>query len=505
MIALVWAGCSGTPSIVEPVSLRAFEDVPLARLLSVATEAPHQLSVRATAEDQGFEVTWPQAREAHEVPLLGLKPGRTWEIEVWLDGRRVDTQTVDTDPMPPDFAVIDVLAHEPDLLEPGYRLATVRRVTETGRHFLVAFDVEDLEVAWYTTTPAVFGDVRRTSRGTLIGLRPTPEETDLLMRTLRRWTPEPALPNDVPLPVAGAHHELYPLSDGSMLTLSRQAHTSEAYPSSLEAPEVRDQSAVLMSSQVVRFDRDGALLASHPLADVLDDGRISMSSLDRDDNDFGYDWLHANAVIPTPDGGTVVSVRHQDAIVKLDGQGELVWILGDPSGWSPELVPYLLEAQGELEWPYHPHAPAFDADGALVLFDNHNFGHTPYTEPPEEPWSSRVVAYEIDEQAMTVRQAWSWRPTGPGLQSPRMGDADPLPHTGNILANFGWIEEGPVGTDGRPQSVWMRLVELDPASGEAWLDLGLRSPDDGGPPGVRSYRSESIPSLYADDVLFRRF
>lgn len=481
--------------------LRSFETTPLAHLLSVTTRDATTLRVRATAADQGFEVAWPGARSDHRVPVLGLKPGRVWEIQALVDDVVVGEWEVQTPLLPADFPCTETVAHEPDLVEPGYRLVTARRLTDEGTHFLVAYDVRDLEVAWYTTASPHFGDVRRTARGTLLGLRPVPEETDFLMRTVRRWTQEPALPNDVPFPASGAHHELFPLADGTMLTLNRMSHTSEAYPSSLDQPEVLDQSAVLMSSRVVHFDRDGGLLAELPLGDVLDDARVSMSSLDRDGNDFGYDWLHTNGVIPTDDGGMVISVRHQDALIKLDAEGALVWILGDPAGWSGDLRPFLLEPVGELQWPYHPHAPAWDADGRLVVFDNHNFGHTPYTEPPAEPWSSRVVAFEIDETAGTVSQSWSFDPGG--LQSPRMGDADPLPLTGNVLANFGWIEEGPRGVDGRPESVSMRLIELDPATGTAALDLWLRAPDDGGPPGVRSYRSEALPSLYGDDVVVR--
>ena len=127
-----------------------------------------------------------------------------------------------------------------------------------------------------------------------------------------------------------------------------------------------------------------------------------------------------------------------------------------------------------------------------------------FTDPPAAPWASRVVAYAIDETAFTVRQAWDYAPPGEALRCPRMGDADPLPVTGHVLANFGWIEEGELDAEGNPEEVSMRLIELDPLTGEAVLDLWLRAPNDGGLPGVRSYRSEAIGSLYPDDVIVER-
>ncbi len=512
----VVVGCAAPVEVelVRPAALEEVPEVPLARRLTVQAAAPVHLRVRAESPQGGFEVAWPDARATHEVPVLGLKPARTWTVTVEArpagcsadDARcahaEVGRFTVRTPPLPPDFPVADVRRFVPAEVEPGYLLATVRRVTETGAHFLVAWDLADLEVAWLADSTRGFGDVRRTPEGTLIGLRGQPTEADFLLRTLVRWAPEPVGPVDRPLPVPGAHHELYVEADGSLLTLAQYAHFSEAFPLSVEEPQGETEEARLVASRVIRFDREGALKWDVPLGDLLDDRRVSMSS--RDTGTFGYDWLHTNAVIPGWQGdGAIVSVRHQDALVKIDDDGELQWILGDPGGWSERFQPYLLVPEGDLQWPYHPHAPAWGPDGRLIVFDNHNFGHTPYGPPPADPWASRVVAYDIEEASIggTVRQRWSWRPEGAPLQSPRMGDADPLPITGDVLANFGWIAEGALDEAGNPEEVSMRLLQFDPDDGAVALDLWLRAPDDGGAPGVRSYRSEVLPSLYADDVV----
>ncbi len=492
----------GPAATVEPV-LQPVDNVPLARRLVVSSAVPTQLSVHAQAEDQGFRVVFPTFATDHAVPLLGLKPNRSYTVDVTLDDERgrsrlAGSLVVETGPLPTDFPVIDVLAHDPDRVEPGYVLATVRRVGEGGSHRIVAFDAIDLEVAWFVEQDNNFGDVGRTSEGTLLGLRIIPEEVDFLNAPVARWVPEPELDHDRPLPVDSVHHELHPYPDGTMLSLSNGVHSSAAYPSSVDDPTTLDQATDLVTSRVIRLDREGALLWDVDLTPLLDDSRIGMSSLEPLRG--GLDWLHVNGAVPHPSGGAVVSLRHQDALIALDEAGEPRWLLGDPAGWQSPQSDWLLEPVGDLQWPYHPHAPAFDADGLMVVFDNHNFGHTPYTEPPDEPWRSRVVAYRIDEDAGTVEQAWSFVPGGGPVQSPRMGDADPLPVTGHVLANFGWIQTGP---DDAIEDVRMRLIQLDPdALDDPALDLQLTAPMDGGLPGVRSYRSDAIPSLYADDVVF---
>ncbi|MBX2801988.1 MAG: aryl-sulfate sulfotransferase [Myxococcales bacterium] len=502
-LALVIA-CAPSVQVVEPPRLEEQEGVPLARLLTVTTDAPSQLEVVATADDERFRVRWPEVRTDHEVALLGLKADRTWTVDVrLLDtlGRTTEAGqlTVQTIPVPEeDFGIVDVRAHDPERAEPGYRLANVRGIGDDGFDMLVAWDIDDLEVAWLAVDDG-FSDVRMTPEGTLVGIRSStvPSEVDFLRRVIRRWSPDSTAPDSIVLEANGAHHELYPFGDGSFLSLTNYLHTSPAYPDSYDLDAAVYRQADLTTSRVIRFAADGSLIWDFPLADVLDDSRIGFGSLETTLN--GLDWTHANAVIPDPDGGVLVSLRHQDAVIKLDETGQLVWILGDPAGWSDAHAPYLLEMTGGGRWHYHAHAPAFDADGLLLLFDNHNHGRTPYEAGSSTDWASRVVAYRIDEATMTVEEAWSYHPPGPEMQVSRMGDADPLLQTGNVLANFAYVD----ALNQEQELVSLRLVEFDPADPERpVLDLWVRRPNSN--IGVRSFRGESIPSLYADDVVFEK-
>lgn len=62
------------------------------------------------------------------------------------------------------------------------------------------------------------------------------------------------------------------------------------------------------------------------------------------------DWCHANAVSHDPrDDSLLVSLRHQDCIIKIDRRsGDLVWILGDPGNWRAPWSDSLLRPVGDL-------------------------------------------------------------------------------------------------------------------------------------------------------------
>ena len=107
-----------------------------------------------------------------------------------------------------------------------------------------------------------------------------------------------------------------------------------------------------------------------------------------------------------PDDSVIVSVRHQDAVIKLSREtGELVWILGTHAGWGDRWKAYLLNPVGEFEWPYHQHAARTTRDGLLLLFDNGNDrAWPPETRTPDKEAYSRAVEFKIDEEQGTVEQ-----------------------------------------------------------------------------------------------------
>jgi hypothetical protein len=173
-----------------------------------------------------------------------------------------------------------------------------------------------------------------------------------------------------------------------------------------------------------------------------------------------YDYSHSNTVEPDPrDGSLYVSCRNMDSILKVDGEsGEIVWRLGvgRDFGIAPE------------DRFYHQHSPELQPNGKLLIYDNG-------TGRPQNAGGeySRAVELAIDEEHMTARAVWQWRPET-DLYTPIWGDADRLTN-GNTLMVFGTRSEGDA----------TRYFEVTP-EGEVGWDVELW------PSGWGTYRAERI-------------
>jgi arylsulfate sulfotransferase len=89
------------------------------------------------------------------------------------------------------------------------------------------------------------------------------------------------------------------------------------------------------------------------------------------------DWTHTNAILySADDGNLIVSMRHQNWIVKVDyangkGAGDILWKLGYQGDFA------LLGGTGPTDWFYAQHGPSFVSKNttgkfSMVLFDNGN-------------------------------------------------------------------------------------------------------------------------------------
>jgi hypothetical protein len=86
------------------------------------------------------------------------------------------------------------------------------------------------------------------------------------------------------------------------------------------------------------------------------------------------DWTHANAIIYSDDGNLLISMRHQNWVIKVDygngvGTGNILWRLGQQGDFV------LNGGTDPTDWFYAQHAPSFTTTNtsgkfSLVLFDN---------------------------------------------------------------------------------------------------------------------------------------
>jgi hypothetical protein len=102
------------------------------------------------------------------------------------------------------------------------------------------------------------------------------------------------------------------------------------------------------------------------------------------------DIVHMNAVEPIGNDAVLISLRHTDAIYKVDkATGDVIWKLGGT--WTPKS----LDIVGDPEGAYPlggQHDMRLQADGTITIHDNNT----------NQPFPPRAVRYQIDETAHTA-------------------------------------------------------------------------------------------------------
>ena len=482
---------------------------PLAAILDFATDRPVLVELYLyDGRAARLLTTTKSPANQFILPVLGLRPDTNHAVTVSITddaGRKATWPqpiVFRTDPLPGDFPAIQVTARDSVAMEPGVTLFDLNRGNQ-GQ--MVAVN-EYGEVIWYyRQSVSGIGDIRPIQNGHLLFADTQgATEIDMLGNIYQRWHPvnldRTATTGAVPLRMDLLHHEVFETQSGSFLTLDTEVRPFASYPTSETNPNATPAAANVVGDAVLEFDRNGQFLQRWSLLDILDPFRIvfdplgtmwnaTYSTLSRGTRD----WSHANAIIEDPhDRSVIVSVRHQDALVKLErNTGRLIWILGTPDGWNPPWTRYLLTPKGDVQWQYHQHAPMISPKGTILLFDNGNNRRRP-TEPLPTSNYSRVVEFAIDEERMTVSQVWSYGPENESFFSSALGDVDWLPLTQNLL-----IADGFRVTDGNPNDRWARVFEITHTTPTRKVfEVVVRDVPGTTPVGWRIYRAERMPSLY---------
>jgi arylsulfate sulfotransferase len=519
------AACDSTPpSIVGEIAAEVpNEAAPLVRLVTFQTDEPSTASLAVDDGRRQWTVAGGDEPEtSHAIAIVGMRPSTTHTVTIALEDERGNertegaTITFDSAALPRDFPALTTVTSDRSRMEPGVTLLSVFRWLPRGPApggLLVAVDAEG-EVIWYYTADDRISDARLSGRSTMLyqfgrGAR----EIDSLGNVVRTWFAtqlEDRVPDGaIPVATDTFHHEIFEMQGGNFLTLSTTVHPFDDYPSTESAGSTARGPANVVSDLLVEFRPDGSIAREWDLADIIDPFRLgyvdTWGFYDRTDyrhvEGGTKDWSHANAIIHDPsDDSLIVSVRHQDAVIKVDREtGRLIWILGDPAGWSDQYQPFLLTPDESVQWPYHPHAPMLTSQGTLLLYDNGNFKALPPTPPVEAADNhSRAVEYAIDEEAMTVRQVWSYGGPDTDLSfTAFLGDADRLPRTGNILVTAGGYVVDPEGVplgDTNAGRKFARILEVThDAQPETVFELIVGSDDQ--VPGWTVYRGERLPGL----------
>ncbi len=304
------------------------------------------------------------------------------------------------------------------------------------------------------------------------------------------------------LPVNFIHHTVNTMPDGNFLVLDAESRQFDNWHTSTSDRNATTQTAEVVGDVITELTRDGQVVNRYPMLDLLDPYRVTQSTLSgywrKQGFPNGHDWCHCNAVTyDATSDALLVSLRHQDCIVKFKrGSGELLWILGNHSEWKKPWSEYLLSPDDSVRWQYHQHDCSITAPGRVMCFDNGNYKAGGFETPlPDKDNFSRLVEYEVDDAARTIRQVWSWGgPPQDRTYACYQGGSMRLPRTGNTFGTFGGIctVDGVPTSDNEGTFGRARLVEVTP-EGDVVFDMWIDDSDAAQPRSFSAFRATHAP------------
>lgn len=412
----------------------------------------------------------------------------------------------------PEYPPIRFMECRPDEREPATILFNVRkwRAPKTERYtgWLYALDQSGRLTCFLKSQQPVQG-IRYLPSGNLLitigdGLL---QEMALDGSVLRQWIATGCWTDRAP--PAGAiavdtqtfHHGVNIMPGGNMLILGMEIRELDDWPGSTTDPDAPRSRQRIVGDIVMEVAPDGTKVHEWKLLDILDPYRITYGSRDNYWQLRGFsdtrDWSHANGTAyDARDDAILVSLRTQDAIIKLDRKtGRLKWILGARENWREPWGSKVLRPDGDVTWNYHQHDCSVTDAGTVLCFDNGNYRAQPFATPlPHAANASRAVEFAIDETKMTARQVWSFGAEPEyRLFAGFQGGAIRMPRTGNTFITYGGIcrRDGAPSDEAGNAEVEAKLLEVS-AAGRIVFDLRIGDVA-AGLPGYYVFRSELAP------------
>ncbi len=320
----------------------------------------------------------------HEVVVVGMRAERSYALEavsVTENGTelRSEATSFDTGSLPEEWYQGETVVHEPSSLQPGWTLANII-IASLSPIAIVMLD-ESGHVVWYYSdeNEAAGADVVATwlddRQELLVGPHVAPGEHAFRMdlQGKRSWE-GPEQPGDedlMNLQHGQWHHVLDELPNGDHITV---VSTDQ----DVDGDDVQ-------GDRVVQFDADNQEVWSWNAFDHLD--------YDPDDLYLGIWWTHLNSVAVDLDEDVVyINSWVMNKTFEVGrATGEILWTLGEGGDFA---------ADPDAETPWYEKSHSFEpiGDDRYLLYDNGDH---------DRGWS-RVVEYQLDEDAMQAEIVWEY-------------------------------------------------------------------------------------------------
>ena len=424
--------------------------------------------------------------------VAGMKPQTTYHMRAhvnWTGGSFVDQDhTFTTGALPASLTPpgITVTRPTPDL-SPASGVELFSLVEPPTTNMLTSL-VTDLQgnIIWYCPPDAV--PIKPMQNGHFIlNLQTDLREVDLACNTIRDVSLAQVneslqaqgydftIPPTLGLVGGGSpfHHDILVLPNGHWIGLCQIAKTFTDLTGYAEP-------TLVAGDALVDIDLNGNVVWAWSSFDHMDVNRHPYFALP--------DWTHSNAIVYTPDGNLLLSMRAQSWILKLDyangtGAGDILWKLG-PALPGDTGNFFTLSGGDPTQWFYSQHYPNLASTNgpqmALAVMDNGDYrtdsgGVQCGTDSTAPACYSRATMFQLDESSNVASVLWQ---DLPGFYSPWGGSIGVLSNgnvefdmtTPNSALSSQIMEVTQTGT---PQTVWQLTIT-----------------------GENAYRGYRIPSLY---------
>ncbi len=425
------------------VILNPYEISPLTAIIAFETETLERPTIRVAGKDDQTSIDFSfKLGKRHVLPIYGLYPDMINKVFISYGDVEKEVE-IKTDPLPEDFALAEVKTADRDKLNSDWYF-----YTPSSKGYACAYDING-DVRWYLKNYALWDNTRLQNGNMLVSterLQNTPYYLTGLyeISLLGKIQAEYSLPG-------GYHHDFFEMENGNFLI------ASDNFDSTNDTVE----------DYVVEMDRmSGRIIRKYNLKDILPTANTGNENWSSDD------WFHNNAVWYDKETNSIIlSGRHADAVISINyDNGELRWILGDPTGWPEEYHKYFFRPIGDgFEWQWSQHASMITPEGYVFLFDNgNNKSKNADNYVPAERSYSRGVMYKIDTYNMTVEQVWQYgKERGSEFYSPYISDVDYLGsghyivHSGGISYKDGKVLNQPAGFVGADRLVTDTVEIID--------------------------------------------
>ena len=444
--------------------------VPLVALVYFETELPFKITIDINNGRKDWQLQFDESYDSTKgLPIVGMRADTKHRIVLTVVNQKGESdgpfELTYTTPKLPDDSVdmpeVKLITSDVSAMEAGFTLLSIRRSSLMRAHWatpkqaefekdwglIAAFD-EEGEVIWTYHSDARIAGIHQLKNGNLffhyVDFRTV--EMDVCGNIIRQFhasdRPFGSVENSIPIKAQSLHHQPHELENGNFLALTANTQEIENYYTDIIDKTAPRKTQTVVGDNIVEFTPEGKIVWNWNTFDHLDTERVGYGLLDPYWWVRGFpgalDWTHGNGVTSDPhDGNVLISLRHQDAILKVDKEsGEIIWILGDHQDWGSKYKSKLLKPIDDLTWPYHGHNPRVTGPNKFIMYDNGIIGTLP-PHPRKKPAEclARAVEFEVDIESMEVRQIWSSAEydTEAPVISFAMGDAHRLSNTGNVM------------------------------------------------------------------------